>query len=71
MGKLIERHYGCPQDIEWAIDKDMPTTGNVFILQSRPETVWSSKEPQPVAGGGKKSAMDHILSSIMTGKKIK
>ena len=71
MGKLIERHYGCPQDIEWAIDKDMPTTGAVFILQSRPETVWSSKAPQPVAGGGKKSAMDHILSSIMTGKKIK
>ena len=28
----IERHYGCPQDIEWAIDKD----GNPFILQTRP-----------------------------------
>jgi pyruvate,water dikinase len=28
----IERHYGCPQDIEWAIDK----SGRIFILQSRP-----------------------------------
>ncbi|MBD3258612.1 hypothetical protein GF377_09290, partial [candidate division GN15 bacterium] len=28
----IERHYGTPQDIEWAIDQ----RGKVFILQSRP-----------------------------------
>ena len=28
----IERHYRCPQDIEWAIDKD----GNALILQTRP-----------------------------------
>ena len=29
---LIERHFGCPQDIEWAIDREE----NIFILQSRP-----------------------------------
>lgn len=28
----IEKHYGCPQDIEWAIDQD----GKIFILQTRP-----------------------------------
>ena len=28
----IEAHYGAPQDIEWAIDRD----GNTFVLQSRP-----------------------------------
>jgi len=41
----VERHYGRPQDIEWAIDH----SGKIFLLQSRPETVWSSKERVPVA----------------------
>jgi pyruvate,water dikinase len=70
MGKAIEKHYGCPQDIEWAVDKDMPTVGNVFILQSRPETVWSTKKCAPVSAPGKKTAMDHILSNLMAGKKL-
>ncbi|HET7527388.1 MAG TPA: PEP/pyruvate-binding domain-containing protein, partial [Burkholderiaceae bacterium] len=38
MGKKIEKHYGRPMDIEWAVDKDLPAGGNIFILQARPET---------------------------------
>jgi pyruvate,water dikinase len=34
----IERHYGCPMDIEWAKDGN---TGQLFIVQARPETVQS------------------------------
>ena len=45
MGKQIEKHYGRPMDIEWAVDKDLPSGGNIFILQARPETVWSEKQP--------------------------
>jgi pyruvate, water dikinase len=45
IGRRIERHYGRPQDIEWAIDH----RGEIFILQSRPETVWAAKEHTPVA----------------------
>ena len=41
---LIEKHYGMPMDIEWAIDRDMEFPENVFIVQARPETVWSLKE---------------------------
>ncbi len=41
----VERHYGRPQDIEWAIDR----SGKILLLQSRPETVWSSKDAAPVA----------------------
>lgn len=37
IGKLIEAHFGKPQDIEWAIDRDAPSNP-VFILQARPET---------------------------------
>jgi len=43
LAKRIEQHYGNAQDIEWAIDKDLSFPKNVFIVQSRPETVWSTK----------------------------
>jgi len=46
LGKKIEEHYGNPQDIEWAIDKDMSFPENIFIVQSRPETVWSLKKKE-------------------------
>lgn len=69
MGKLIEKHYGRPMDVEWAVDKTVPAGGNVFILQARPETVWSSKKKDPVTKK-KGSALDHILSSVMAGKEI-
>jgi pyruvate, water dikinase len=42
MAKRAERHYGCPQDIEWAIDSDLPPGEGLLLLQSRPETVHSS-----------------------------
>ena len=69
MGKQIEKHYGRPMDIEWAVDKDLPAGGNIFILQARPETVWSKKSQHAGASPGG-SAMDYILSSLLTGKKI-
>ncbi|MEM0240074.1 MAG: phosphoenolpyruvate synthase [Candidatus Nezhaarchaeales archaeon] len=40
----IEQHYGQPQDIEWVIDYDLKFPESVFIVQSRPETVWTLKE---------------------------
>jgi len=47
LAKRIENHYGKPQDIEWAIDRDLPFPKNIFIVQSRPETVWSVKKAEP------------------------
>jgi len=44
LGLRIEDHYGSAQDIEWSIDRDLPFPQNVFIVQSRPETVWSVKK---------------------------
>ncbi len=38
--QVIERRYGRPMDVEWAIDG---RSGEVFIVQARPETVESRK----------------------------
>lgn len=45
LARKVERHFGRPQDIEWAIDR----SGTILVLQSRPETVWSAKGSTPVA----------------------
>ncbi|MEM3039716.1 MAG: PEP/pyruvate-binding domain-containing protein [Candidatus Methanomethylicaceae archaeon] len=37
----IEKHYGMPMDIEWALDAE---DNRLYIVQARPETVWSQKE---------------------------
>ena len=49
LAKRAEKHYRTPQDIEWAIDADLPEGDNVLLLQSRPETVHSTKKPQATA----------------------
>ena len=38
MAATIEKHYGLPMDMEWARDG---ITGELFIVQARPETVQS------------------------------
>lgn len=39
---IIEQHYKMPMDIEWAKDG---ISGKLFIVQARPETVHSKKDP--------------------------
>ncbi len=46
LGVRIERHYGSPQDTEWAFDRD----GNVWMLQSRPVTTAGGE----AMGGGER-----------------
>ncbi|OAG27503.1 phosphoenolpyruvate synthase [Thermodesulfatator autotrophicus] len=45
---IIEEHYGRPMDIEWAKDGDGKNvgTGELFIVQARPETVHGTKQEQ-------------------------
>lgn len=43
LARRAERHYKCPQDVEWALDAHLPDGANVLLLQARPETVWSRK----------------------------
>jgi len=58
--RRIERADGRPQDGEFAVDD-----AGVQVLQTRPETVWSRRPPEPVTAG--RSAMQQILHTIAPG----
>ena len=64
IGRKVERHYGKPQDIEWALGED----GSVFLLQSRPETVWAAKDAAAPVKPPEANPLAHVMS-IFGGKK--
>jgi len=43
IGKQLERMHGAPQDIEFAIDRELPAGDNIVLLQCRPVTVLPTK----------------------------
>ena len=53
--KAIEQHYGCYMDMEWALDED----NKLWILQARPETVWSRKNKEKKEGTKVNVTTDH------------
>jgi len=82
-GKMIEKHYKKPMDIEWAKDgKD----GKLYIVQARPETVQSQKDPNTLeeyilekekisakggsASGGKSKKLKVLAEGRSVGAKI-
>ena len=64
---LIEEHYGRPQDIEWAKDGK---TGRLFIVQSRPETVYTAKISQFYEEYELETKKQPIVTGIAVGNKI-
>lgn len=69
-GKRIERYYSAPQDIEWAIDRDLPPDDNITILQSRPETVWSQKKHSAFSNKHR-TGMEGMVDTLLAGVRIK
>jgi pyruvate,water dikinase len=65
--KVIEAHYGRAMDIEWAIDRDFSFPESIFIVQARPETVWSQRKKESVLG--KKTGRQLLMEQAM--KRIK
>ena len=63
IARQVERHYGSPQVIEWAISRQ----DELFLLQSRPETVWSRREAQPIAKPTT-NPLDHVFA-VFGGRK--
>ncbi|OHA71182.1 MAG: phosphoenolpyruvate synthase [Candidatus Wildermuthbacteria bacterium RIFCSPHIGHO2_12_FULL_40_12] len=64
---LIEKHYGAPQDIEWAKDGK---TGELFITQSRPETIHSFQTARVYREYRLSTKKAPILNGIAVGNKI-
>lgn len=71
--KTIERRFGCPQDIEWAIDTKRVESGGVVILQSRPETVWSKKRAAEAQNNkyvaGTRGVLDTLIAPLLAKSK--
>ena len=62
LARAAEKHYGCPQDIEWAVDDDLPAGEDAVLLQARPETVWSK---QHKAVGANTDPMASIVDTLV------
>ena len=56
LGRRVERHFGSPQDVEWAIDRE----GELFLLQSRPVTTARAKAGRSES----RSAMDLVMDTF-------
>lgn len=72
LGKRIEAHYDKAMDIEWAIDKDLSFPENIFVVQARPETVWSAKTvetPIRVEEGKPEEELKVVVKGIAAGKR--
>jgi pyruvate,water dikinase len=63
----IEDHYGRPMDIEWAKDGD---SGELFIVQARPETVQSQREATSLRTFTLLQMGEPILSGLAIGQAI-
>ncbi len=63
----IEQHYGKPMDMEWAKDGD---TGDLYIVQARPETVQSQKSSGSLKTYKLKDKGEEILAGLSIGDAI-
>jgi pyruvate,water dikinase len=60
LGRRVERHFGCHQDIEWAIAQDK----QLVVLQARPVT---GLPERPKPGAAAASAMALVMSKFGAG----
>ncbi|RJR48445.1 MAG: hypothetical protein C4576_08430 [Desulfobacteraceae bacterium] len=55
LGKILESHFGHPQDAEWAVDRDLTCPYSVVLLQTRNAVIAEQKKP-----------VDRILDLMMS-----
>ena len=45
LGKVLEEHFGKPQDVEWVAEEGVPLPESIVLLQTRPEVIAKTKPP--------------------------
>jgi pyruvate,water dikinase len=63
MALALENHFGCPQDIEWAIGTD----GFIRILQSRPLLVLGTEMPELIPGKSDDDSASQAFEVLLDG----
>ena len=63
----IEKHYGCPMDVEWAKDG---LSSKLYIVQARPETVQSQKKGRVARTFNLKTKGKILCKGTAVGKSI-
>jgi pyruvate, water dikinase len=66
-GCAIEAHYGQPMDVEWARDGE---TGELFVVQARPETVQSRANAEVFQTYTLKRKGERLLTGLSIGSAI-
>ncbi len=65
LAKQVELHYGgIPQDIEWAVDAELPFPENIFLIQTRPVVAPSppkKKFSKPLGKGDAEHIADLLI----------
>lgn len=64
---IIEKHYACPMDIEWALDG---RDGRIYIVQARPETVQSRRHRNMIERYRLKETGRRLARGAAIGQKI-
>jgi len=64
---IVEKHYGCPMDMEWGKDGD---SGELFMLQARPETVQSQKQGATLKTYTLKKKGSKLVTGLSIGEAI-
>jgi len=55
---------GVPQDVEWAVARDLPFPDSVFFLQHRPETTWTAGDSPAPPGKTAEPAFDPVRYAL-------
>jgi pyruvate,water dikinase len=57
----VEKHFKSPQDMEWAVDLDLPFPQNIFWVQARPSEFTRNKQLLPKVRRGGRMREDKVI----------
>ncbi len=66
LSRKIEQYYKRPMDIEFALETNASFPDNIFIVQARPETIWSRKKRQETT----LSPLEYIAKDLEKGVEL-